>query len=166
MKNAGKITEVQINKFQSDARAFLTKMCCHMTKNFFSFNCFAKCVRSLAPAYSVECTKIHEIQFQKLSFLLVSQKKLRSVVADTAKSECSNLINIVLKESRDECLSFKKETVFQMLLILSHGQTQVKLGFSTNKQYLNSLNGYCRPHEIPQSSATTAEHDAHIDGIS
>ena len=123
-------------------------------------------MRSLASAHSMECTKIYEIQFQKLSFLLVSQKKLRSIVADTAKSESSNLVNIVLKESRDECLSFKKETLFQMLLILSHGQTQVKLGFSTNKQYLISLNGYCRPHEIPQSSATTAEHDAHIDGIS
>ena len=137
-----------------------------MTENFFFFSCFAKCMRFLAPAHTVECTRIYEIQFQKLSFLLVSQKKLRSVVADTTKSECSNLVNIVLKESRDECLSFKKETVFQMLLILSHGQTQVKLGLSTNKQYLNSLNGYCRPQEIPQSSATTAEHDAHIDGIS
>ena len=74
-------------------------------------------------------------------------------MADSAKTEYSDPITFIVKENRNEFLSFKKETdrldkcfwkfiggrsqfsnlknVFQILLMISHGQAQVERGFST-----------------------------------
>ena len=107
----------------------------------------------------VECSEICELLFEKLPSKLVARRKLIPSVADSAKTEYSDLITFVVKENRNEFLSFKKETdrldnffwkfiggrsqfsnlknVFQILLIISHGQGQVERGFSTNKQLLD-----------------------------
>ena len=61
-----------------------------MIENSPLSNLFARCMRSLAPAHMVEGTEIRKTQFEKLLY----------TAADNAKSEYSNLVNIVLKENR------------------------------------------------------------------
>ena len=73
--------------------------------------------------------------------------------------EFSHFMGTLVKENRDEFFAFRKETdrldeffwryisskdqsrslgkVLQIILILSHGQTQVERGFTTNKQLLD-----------------------------
>ena len=107
----------------------------------------------------VECSEASELMFKKLLTKLVEYKKIKSSVADQAKFEFSHFIMIThVKENRDEFLAFRKETdrldeffwrcirskdqfkslrkLFQIVLIHSHGQTQVERGFTINKQLL------------------------------
>ena len=58
----------------------------------------------------VECSEICELLFEKLLSKLVARRKLIPSVADSAKTEYSDLITFVVKENRNEFLSFKKET--------------------------------------------------------
>ena len=107
----------------------------------------------------VECSEASELMFKKLLTKLLEYKKIKSSVADQAKFEFSHFIMIThVKENRDEFLAFRKETdrldeffwryigskdqfkslrkLFQIVLIHSHGQTQVERGFTINKQLL------------------------------
>ena len=67
-------------------------------------------LKCLSPVYMVECSEIYELLFEQLLSTLVARRKLIPSVADSAKTECSDLITFVVKENRNEYLSFKKET--------------------------------------------------------
>ena len=86
-------------------------------------------------------------------------KKIKPLVGDIAKIEISHFMSTLVKENRNEFLAFRNETdrldeffwkyigskvqfkslrkLFQIVLILSHGQEQVKPGFTINKQLLD-----------------------------
>ena len=159
LKNAGKATQAQITKFKKEVCAFLVKMCRHMNESSPLSHLFAKCSISLSPIYMAEYTERAELYFEKLLFLLVAERKLKPSVADSAKSEYSLLVNVIVKENKDEFLLYQKDTdrleaflwkfigsasqfmnlrnVVKLVLILSHGQAQVERGFSTNRGLLD-----------------------------
>ena len=107
----------------------------------------------------VECSEVSELMFEKLLTKLVDYKKIKSSGPDQAKFEFSHFMNTLMKENKDEFLPFRKETdqldeffwryvgskdqfkslrkLFQIVLILSHGQAQVECGFTINKQLLD-----------------------------
>ena len=98
--------------------------------------------------------------FEKLQTKLVEHKKIKPSVADQAIFEFSHFMSTLVKENRDDFLAFRKETdrlgefffcryigskdqfkslrkLFQIVLILSHGQAQVEHRFTINKQLLD-----------------------------
>ena len=98
--------------------------------------------------------------FEKLQTKLVEYKKIKPSVADQAIFEFSHFMSTLVKENRDDFLAFRKETdrlgefffcryigskdqfkslrkLFQIVLIISHGQAQVEHRFTINKQLLD-----------------------------
>ena len=116
-------------------------------------------LKCLSPPYMVECSEASELIFEKLLAKFVEYEKIKPSVADQAKSEFSHFMSTLMKENRDEFLVFRKETdqldeyfwryigskdqfkslrkLFQIVLILSHGQAQGKRAFTINKQLLD-----------------------------
>ena len=100
-----------------------------------------------------------ELMFEKLLTKLGEYKKIKRSVADQIKFAFSHFMSTLVKENRDEILTFWKETdwldeffrrcigskdqfkslrkLFQIVLILSHGQAHVECGFTINKQLLD-----------------------------
>ena len=100
-----------------------------------------------------------ELMFEKLLTKLGEYKKIKRSVADQIKFAFSHFMSTLVKENRDEILTFWKETdwldeffrrcigskdqfkslrkLFQIVLILSHGQAQMERGFTINKQLLD-----------------------------
>ena len=157
LKSAGKVMDVQIDKFKTEARQFLVALCKHMMEKCPLNSFFARCMICLSPAYMVESPEACELLFEKLLMKLVTYKVSGSV-ADKAKLQYSNFISTVVKEDRDEFLGFKKETdrldsflfkyavaakfndlaeILKIVLIVAHGQAQVEHRFSVNEQLLD-----------------------------
>ena len=96
--------------------------------------------------------------FDKVLSELVSYEVITADTADFSKSQYSKFVTTVLKENRPEFLNYSKTyqgldefmmkfdgasttfselcKLFKILLILLHGQAQVKHGFSVNKNLL------------------------------
>jgi len=108
--------------------------------------------------YMAGSTERAEVYLKKLLSLLVAKRKLKST-ADSAKLEYSVLVNVIVKEIKNEFLLFQKDTdrleaflwkfnggtgqfmnlgnAVKTVLIFSHGQDQVERGCSTNRELLD-----------------------------
>ena len=158
LKSKGKITDVQIDKFKQGVRDFLVAMCNHITEKSPLSSLMARCLKSLSPTYMAECPEICKLLFEKILMKLVSNKKIAASLADLAKREFSKFCHIIVLDNKEEFLSFDKDkdrldyflwkftdvkmfanlqSVFKILLILSHGQAQVGRGFSSNKSLID-----------------------------
>ena len=115
-----------------------------------------------------------ELMFEKLLTKLGEYKKIKRSVADQIKFAFSHFMSTLVKENRDEILTFWKETdwldeffrrcigskdhfkslrkLFQIVLILSHGQAHVECGFAERIVHDHMLSHNIKPYQIEISS--------------
>ena len=149
--------EINGDKFKKQALQFLVAFCTHTKENSPLQSYFARCLRCVSPVYMVESSNEACLLFERLLMKLVSYKRVVPSLADKAKSEYSNFLLSIVGENREQFLSFKMESerldsflwnflggnvhfenlkkIFNILLILSHGQGHVEQGSSINNNY-------------------------------
>ena len=158
LKSSKSITDSQILKFKKEAVGFLATLCTHLMDKSPMKSFFAKCLHCLSPNYIGECSETCEKLLDKVLSKLVSYNVIAPDTADRSKSQCRKFVTTVVKENKPEFLNYSKTgqrldefmmkyveaspkfselwKLFKILLILLHGQAQVKRGFSVNKNLL------------------------------
>ena len=158
MKSSNKITDSQILKFKKETVGFLATLCAHLMEKSPVKSYFARCCRCLSPNYIGECSEFCEKLFDKVLSKLVSYKVIIPDTADYSKSQYNKFITTVVKQNKPKFLNYSKTgqlldgfrmkfvgtstkfselwKIFKILLILAHGQAQVKRGFGVNKNLL------------------------------
>ena len=170
LKSSKKISDSQILKFKKEAMGFLVTLCTNLMEKSPVKSFFARCLC----CYIGECSETCEKLFDKVLSKLVSYKVINPDTAGRSKSQCSKFVTTVVKENKPEFLNYSKTgqrldefmvkyggaspkfsefwKLFKILLILSHGQAQVKHEFSVNKNL---------PVENQHTTALTAQRIIH-----
>ena len=141
-----------------EAKKSLSTLCNHILEKSPLNSYFAWCTRSLSPLYLAEAPEPTEKYFSGLLSKLVEFKQIKPSETDVAKEEFSHFVRFVVRENKvhfseynfdSDCLDefymrylkgticYKTLTsVIQLILVLSHGQAAVELGFSLNDKLL------------------------------
>ena len=104
--------------------------------------CLVRNASCLAPMNMIRQPKQTSIRFRALAYKLFSLKKISSDVADQAKNQYDELLNLLKYEKNNEFRNFdsKKDRLdaflCKLIFVMSHGQSNVERGFSVNEEVL------------------------------
>ena len=189
LENKGKIKDDLIHKFKRECRSFFTTLCKHMVEKSPLQSLFARCTRALNPVYMAKKLESCKALFDKMLQKLVEYKQVLPNIADFVKQEFDCFLTRIVKVKKQRFCDFDFNAsldvffmhilkdnnryknlikIIKIIAMLSHGQSEVELGFSINENALvdnmqmetvfaqRKVNEYMRknnfqPHNMPVS---------------